>query len=134
MSSLRRIQSSRRNGARSRGPKTPAGKSRSSANATRHGLLAKRVVLSNESDENFHDLLGQYLGNCSPRDGVEFGMVEEMVASYWRLHRAMAIEKYLFDHALNNHQEGDHLGNLGQAWSEIADSPSLRNLLRYQAS
>ena len=99
--SFLRIKASRRNGARSRGPKTPAGKSRSSANAIRHGLLAKCVVLGNESQENFQDLLGRYLDKFAPLDGVEFGMIEEMIASYWRLRRAMAIERYLFDQALD---------------------------------
>lgn len=132
MSSLRRISASRRNGARSPGPKTEAGKSRSSANAIRHGLLAQRVVLENESEPNFQSLLGQYLDKFAPRDGVEFGMIEEMVASYWRLHRTLAIERYLFSQALATHPEGDELSRLGQSWCELADFPRLLNLLRYQ--
>src|SRR5689334_20406861 len=97
MSSKRRIEASRRNGARSQGPKTEAGKSRSSHNATRHGLLAERVVLEDESQENFQIVVNDYVQKFQPRDGVEFGMIEEMSASYWRLHRAMAIEQNLFN-------------------------------------
>ena len=134
MISLRKSKASRLNGARSRGPATPAGKSRSSANAIRHGLLAKCVVLGNESQDNFQTLLEQYLHKLAPRDGVEFGMVEDMVASYWRLRRAFAIEKHLFDQTLDAHPEGEDLFRLGQAWGELADSPGLLHLHRYQTT
>jgi hypothetical protein len=103
-------------------------------NAIRHGLLADCVVLANESQQNFQDLLGQYSEKFAPQDGVEFGMIEEMTASYWRLRRAMAMERYLFDQALDRHQEGEDLSRLGQAWGELADSPALLNLQRYQAT
>ena len=66
MSSLRRINSSRANGARSRGPITPEGKERASANALRHGLLAECVVLENESNQCFDDLVTQHIERFAP--------------------------------------------------------------------
>ena len=134
MNSLRRIQASRRNGARSREPKTPAGKSRSSQNAIRHGLLAKGTVLSNESQENFQALLDQHIERFAPLDGVAFGMIEEMASSCWRLRRAWIIEKDLFDKALASHPEDDDLSSLSRAWIELADSPQLVNIGRYQTA
>src|ERR1017187_2811475 len=91
-SSLRRILASRANGAGSQGPSTPQGKQRSSQNAIRHGLLARCIVLDKESRPAFEALLTQPLYSLQPADGGEFGMVEEMVASYWRMRRAWAIE------------------------------------------
>src|ERR1043166_791069 len=132
MSSSRRIESSRRNGARSKGPKTPAGKRRSSFNATRHGLLAKCVVLNLESEENFQLLLGQYVQKFTPHDDVEFGMIEDMVATYWNLRRAMIIEKDMFDQAVDKNPGDDALASLGQAWNELGNSPKLLHLHRYQ--
>ena len=44
MTSLRQIESNRRNAQRSTGPKTQSGKQRSSQNAVRHGLTAETVI------------------------------------------------------------------------------------------
>jgi hypothetical protein len=132
VSSQRRIDSSRRNGALSRGPKTPAGKRRSSINSTRHGLLAKCVVLEGESEENLQLLLGKYIDKFTPHDDVELGMVEDMVACYWRLRRAMSIETHLFDRAVVDLSDSGLDSDLGQAWGRLNFSSELTNLYRYQ--
>jgi hypothetical protein len=132
MSSQRRIDASKRNGARSRGPKTPAGKRRSSINATRHGLLAKCVVLDGESEPQFLLLLAQHQDKFAPRDDIEFGMIEDMAACYWRLRRAMAMEKCLLDEAVDKSLDSDGIPNLGKAWDQVGDSPKLLHLHRYQ--
>jgi hypothetical protein len=43
-------EASRRNGARSRGPKTPEGKARSAQNALKHGMRAQKYVVLPEED------------------------------------------------------------------------------------
>src|ERR1700683_5012603 len=88
MSSLRRIRSSKANGALSKGPSTPAGKQRSSLNAIRHGLCANCIVLDHESRENFLILLQQHTDRFQPANQVEFGMIEEMCAAHGRQRRA----------------------------------------------
>src|SRR5919106_7011760 len=45
-----RALASRKNGARSRGPKTAAGKARSARNALKHGLCAKKLLVLPEED------------------------------------------------------------------------------------
>jgi hypothetical protein len=97
MSSLRRVQSSKANGALSKGPVTPAGKQRSSLNALRHGLCAKCIVLDHESRGNFLILLQQHVDLFQPANEVEFGMIEEMCAAYWRQRRAWSIETALLE-------------------------------------
>jgi len=61
LDSSRRIRASRANGARARGPVTPEGKRRSSQNAISHGLLARSIVLENESPEAFETLFSQHI-------------------------------------------------------------------------
>jgi hypothetical protein len=132
-SSLRRILSSRANGARSRGPKTIAGKQRSSLNALRHGLLAKQVVLSSEATGNFDCLIDQHVRRFGPADGVELGMIEEMAAAFWRLRRAWAIETSLMDQGVEAAQSRDAVARIAAAFSNLAASPQLGLLHRYEA-
>ena len=133
MSSLRRINSSRANGTRSRGPITPEGKESASANALRHGLLAKCLVLENESNDCFDDLVTQHIQRFAPADGVEYAMIEEMVAANWRIRRAWAIENRLMDNAICNQPPGNELDLLANAFSQLAASPELNLLHRYEA-
>lgn len=48
--SAARAAASRRNGAKSRGPKTAAGRARVARNAIKHGLCARRLVLLVDED------------------------------------------------------------------------------------
>ena len=101
MSSLRKILSSRANGAKSRGPVTPEGKRISARNAVRHGLLAETVLLSNESRESFAALLAAYTEKFQPRDEVEADLVEEMVVAKWRQRRLWSMEAAALDHRMD---------------------------------
>lgn len=128
------IRAARANGARSRGPATPEGKRRSSRNSVRHGLLAKCAVLSNESPEAFRSLLRQHLARFAPADGVEFGLIEEMVAAYWRMRRAWAIENHMMEAVLALQNPDDAEGDrLSAAFRSLAADSPLSTLHRYEA-
>ncbi len=88
MTSKQKRKIARRNGAKAAGTKSPQGIQTSSRNALRHGLLSKVLVLSNESQEKFDELLNMYLEKFQPQDGVETNLVYEMVAAKWRQQRA----------------------------------------------
>jgi hypothetical protein len=133
LSSLRRVLASRANGARSRGPKTAAGKQRSSTNAIRHGLLARCVVLENESLKGFQELLADFIRRFQPADGVELGMIEEMISALWRQRRAWAIETSLMDSAVAAQPcETGELVRLASGFTMLAAQPQLELIHRYE--
>jgi hypothetical protein len=132
MISEKRSAAARANGARSRGPKTPEGKARSSRNALRHGLLAKCVLLRNENTEAFQSLFDGYVARFLPQDDAELSLVEEMVAACWHLRRAMAIETHTIDLEMDSRTSGTELDRLTAAFGDLANSPKLSLLYRYQ--
>src|SRR6266536_1683894 len=102
MASQKQIAASRANGAKSRGPKDPESRAHSARNAIRNGLLSNVVVLRNENRDAFQALFETYTRRFGPLDDVELGLVEEMVAAYWRYHRALAIEKEVIETGMAN--------------------------------
>ncbi len=97
MSSDRKIQSARANGAKSRGPKTPEGRAKSARNAITHGLNSGTVVLQNESKERFLSLRQAYIDQLAPRNQIEADLVDQLVVARWRLERAWSLETSFLD-------------------------------------
>jgi hypothetical protein len=91
-SSARRVASSRANGAQSKGPVTPDGKSRSSQNARLHGFCAEIMVLSTEDRPQYDQLYQAHILRFQPVDDIELHLVEKMVNAMWRERRAWYIE------------------------------------------
>src|SRR6266699_3375824 len=92
MSSRNKRKVARRNGAKAAGTKSAAGIQKSALNATKHGLLAKTLVLANESQAKFDELLQSYVDRFQPKDQVEMGFFNEMVAARWRQQRLWTIQ------------------------------------------
>lgn len=133
MSSLRRIQSSKANGARSKGPSTPAGKLRSSLNAIRHGLCAGSTVVEDEPGEDFPILLQQHIDRFRPAGEVEFGMIEEMCAACWRQRSAWSIETRILDTETAAQPDGDARRRMATAFHGLTAAHSLSLVHRYEA-
>ena len=92
-----RAEASRRNGARSRGPKTPEGKARSAQNALKHGLRAQKcVVLPGEDAAAFAALEAALLEDLAPEGALQSVLAQRVVAASWRLARAERLEAELF--------------------------------------
>ncbi len=133
MTSEKRSQAARANGARSRGPVTPEGKAISSRNALRHGLLAKTVVLANENPKCFEELFYLLVERFSPVDDVEMCAIEEMAAAHWRLHRAISMEHAILDKGIANCHEEVPAEQTAAAFCNPANLQSLALLNRYEA-
>src|ERR1700679_3208012 len=128
MSSQKRTESSRANGAKSHGPITPEGKLRSSRNATTHGLLADCVVLNAEDKEGFNDIVQTHRDRFQPTDGVEDCIVEEMCISRWRLYRAWVMETRTLEDQIATER-----GDITAAFNKVAASPGVALMHRYQS-
>jgi hypothetical protein len=87
-------EASRRNGAKSRGPKTEEGKAASRFNAVRHGLASSIVVLPHESYDDFRNMFEDYVARYQPVDVPELCCIEEIVVGQWLMRRALAAERF----------------------------------------
>jgi hypothetical protein len=79
------------------GPKTPQGKAISSQNSLRHGLTARTVVLTEESQEEFDSLLAGITTRRKPVGKLEIQLTGEIAACLWRLARARQHESLLLE-------------------------------------
>jgi hypothetical protein len=88
-----RAAASRANGAKSKGPKSPEGKARSSQNALRHGLCAKKfLLLPDDSRAQFAALETALLEDLAPEGAVQILLAHRLIAAAWRLQRADRLE------------------------------------------
>ncbi len=109
-----RAEASRRNGAKSRGPKTPEGKQRSAQNALKHGLRAETfAVVGDEDPQEFAAFEAAMLDSLSPQDALQGFFAGRIVRAAWRLERADQIEAELFDRQMEGLFVDD--GDLGLA-------------------
>jgi hypothetical protein len=131
--SEKRLQANRANAARSTGPVTPEGKARAAANATRHGLLAKQILVGNECPDNFKALCDILLQRFAPGDDFEYGLIEELAAAYWRLRRAWALETEMLENAMQKQSARRQFARMDAAFGELAAQPKLGLLHRYES-
>ncbi|MSV27664.1 MAG: hypothetical protein EXQ52_02825 [Bryobacterales bacterium] len=133
MSSQRKLKAARANGALAKGRKSPAGIARSAMNAYRHGLLATSILLKGEDTEVFSKLHRQFLDRFLPTDGIEAGLIEEMVSSWWRMRRAWSIEKELIQSELFSERDPNVVSRTAKAFAYLSLSPGLNLVHRYEA-
>ncbi len=133
--SLSKSESARINGAKSRGPKTPEGKAKSSQNAIKHGIFAQVVVLKTESADIFEELTQDFMQRFEPRDGVEQAIVEQMIAATWRLSRCweMQTQTMNLEMARDPDPDGENL-KARSFHAAIGNSPAMQLLHRFEAS
>jgi hypothetical protein len=141
MSSQRRIDASRANGAKSRGPVTPEGRARSNMGPVTHGLTARLVFLENESEDDFRTLRDLYLLHFQPRDPYESDLVEQLIALRWRLNRTWSYETNLLEVEIGRREPeiekefqtcSNELRNALALRALYEESPILPGLSRYE--
>jgi len=77
----------------STGPKTEAGKSKSSRNAIRTGLYAARDFVRPEEEEEYAQTLIKLMDELTPENSVEQTFATEIMGATWRLRRCRLVEE-----------------------------------------
>lgn len=114
--SAAKLAANRANAQKSTGPKTPRGKTTSSWNALKHGLLSRRLVnFSDQSQHSFLELLADLRQEFKPVGALEELLLEKIAYEYWRLATVAWYEA---------RELGGRLGDVGP----------FDRILRYQAS
>jgi hypothetical protein len=80
------------------GPRTEAGKTRSSRNALSHGILSQRIfLLQNEDPKEWQKLQEICARKFKPADDYEARIVQNIAYAEWRLQRLYAMENAAID-------------------------------------
>ena len=90
--SQKQIEANRQN-AKLGGVKTEEGKVVSKYNALKHGLLSEKVLVKKESQAELEELGKRVRADLQPKSAIEILLADRIIANFWRLRRAMGLEK-----------------------------------------
>ena len=127
----RQIESARINGAKSRGPKTPAGKRRSSLNACKHGLTSRIMAPGPESVAAFQQLFAEYTADFRPASPAEAYLAGQMAVAMFRLNQVWAAETEIWSRALARYESFPMPERLALAFG--AECTALMSIQRYES-
>jgi hypothetical protein len=96
LSYVDRAAVNRENAQHSTGPRTEAGKQRSSLNALRHGLTARTAALPSEDQAAYEQHCRQFQDEHQPATPTETQLVQQLADTSWRLNRIPLLEADLF--------------------------------------
>jgi hypothetical protein len=133
-----RALTGRRNGARSQGPRTAAGKARTARNALKHGLRARRLVLlDDENASEFRAFQAAAQAELAPSGRLQSELVARIVTTAWRARRGDRLEAALVGRHLGPDAQGvgDAQAALGLRLMRDGNGPrTLDTLVRYRGS
>lgn len=92
MATEKQIEANRSNAKKSTGPRTEQGKAHSRANAWKHGLTAKTLLIVGEYAEDFEELRSALIIEFGPQTTMETEQVERLAVISWRLRRVPHFE------------------------------------------
>jgi hypothetical protein len=119
----------RANAQKSTGPRTEAGKSRSSLNALKHGCSAQTMIFPGEDATHFQNFHQSYLTDLAPVGAVELGMVQTICETQWSINRIRAHEAGIFALGHEQHASALHTGGDQIIQAALTGAVVLRNEL-----
>src|SRR6266850_2379387 len=93
----------RANASHSTGPKTEAGKKRSSLNALRHGLTGHTIILPAEDLDAYNVFTEKCFAELKPVGFMEMQFAQVIADTTWRLHRIPTLEHNLIALGFDEH-------------------------------
>ena len=140
MPSEEQVAANRENSRLSTGPRTAAGKMKSSMNSLKHGGYSKRLLLSDEQAADLRRLERMYQAHYRPRNEFEIDQVQALTALAWRLRRYGRMETEIlqmhgFEKVIGQSVGEVHFEGPGFALThDCTKSKSLLGLCRVEAS
>ena len=131
-----RARASRRNGARSHGPVTAAGRAISARNSLKHGLRARRLVLLDDEDAAAFRAFAEALrAELAPEGALQTELVARIALAAWRARRSDRVEAALFARYLGSAAAPGPAPDLGAALVRDGHGPrAFDTLLRYRGA
>jgi hypothetical protein len=91
-----RTRANRENAQHSTGPRTPEGKAKSSMNAVKTGLTARRVLLPSDDAPMYYEHLDRQFAEYAPATNKEKALVQTIADTEWRLLRIAPLEAGIY--------------------------------------
>jgi hypothetical protein len=74
----------------------------------KHALLSSQVVLESEDPQELDSLRENLVAHLCPVGSLEELLVDRIAAGFWRLSRALRVERALMENRHNERMEGGH--------------------------
>ncbi len=115
---------------RATGPRTSAGKKRSSRNALKSGIFSKAVLVGNESRSEYQSLLDGLREDLQPQGMLETMLVENLAAVIWRIRRSLRAESAVIDDAVGFNEVDTLQAQFLEVWDRSRAGEAAGGMLR----
>lgn len=105
MTTPKQTAANKANAKKSTGPKTAAGKAAVAGNAISHGILSRRLILEDESHDDFQALQDDLRQALRPMGALELVLVEKVAVAIWKQKRLVAAEAAMIELSRNTRQQ-----------------------------
>jgi hypothetical protein len=110
MTSIAQAKANQNNARKSTGPKTPAGKAKSSQNALTHGIYAAIPLLPGENQDKLSQLADDINAAFAPTDAMEVSIVERIIIGTIRQIRLREAEAAKLRISMSDHVIAERIG------------------------
>ncbi len=107
MSSQKQTDANRRNAEKCTGPKTDAGKAKSSQNAFKTGIDSKSEVMPNENRAELDELTADFHRDYNPLGSGERALVDTLIKMEWLNRRYMSTRAAIWDRTFEYSESRD---------------------------